>query len=143
RAQARARAAPPATAPRTTPAPRGLVVREDGNPVDPLPDLALVNLDEGGDLDAGVHQHARMELPDRPGAPHDSWPPVERVPAQVVDLAARERRQRVTRIRPYQPRRVVAPVEDRLLEVTEAAACSPKATPPPHPSSPSSSSTAS
>src|SRR5919108_3200517 len=85
------------------PLPRAVVVREDGNPVDPLPDLAPVDLDEGGNLDAGVHQHARVQLADRPGAPHDSRPATQDVPAQVVDLAARERRQRVPRIRPCEP----------------------------------------
>jgi serine protease len=39
-------------------------VREDRDPVDPLPDLARVDVDERGDLDGRFRQRARMELPD-------------------------------------------------------------------------------
>src|SRR5204862_1882273 len=98
----------------------------DGNdrgPVDPLAELARVDLDEGDERGALGEELARERLPGRARAPDDPRAAArEQRAAQEVDLAAAERVERVRGLRPREPLRVVAPTVDECVDVAEPAA---------------------
>src|SRR2546423_3041259 len=96
---------------------------DDRRPVDPLAELARVDLDEGGERRALGKELARERLPGRARAPDDRGASArEQCPAQEMHLAAAERSERVRRLRPREPLRVVAPTVDECVDVAEPAA---------------------
>src|SRR5437763_3478054 len=100
--------------------------RDDRRTVDPLAELARVDLDEGRERRTGRQELAGERLAGRAGSPDDRGASTgEQRPAQEVHLAAAERVERVRRLDARQPPRVVAPEVDEALDVAEATAALP------------------
>src|SRR5262245_1688794 len=94
--------------------------------MDPLAELARVDLDESHDRRARREKLAGECLSGRAGAPDDGGAAGgEDGPAQEVHLAASESVERVGGLLPRQSLRVVAPPVDEPIEVSEAAAALP------------------
>src|SRR6478736_9168223 len=104
----------------------GALDGDDRSPVDPLAELAPVDLDEGGERRARGEELKRERLPGRTRAPDDPRAAArEQCPTQEVPLAAAERGKRVRRPRAGEPLRVVAPAVDERVHVAEPAAAFP------------------
>ena len=95
---------------------------DDRSPVDPLAELARVDLDESGERRARGHELTRERLPGRARAPDDRRAAArEQCPAQEMHLAAAKRIERVRRLRAREPARVVAPAVDERVHIAKPA----------------------